>query len=523
VKKLGMTIGVCALLLAGLMSPASTAQTIPFSDIHNSYAKEEIHTLYQQGIVKGDGNGRFYPLRPVTRAEFVTMLGRTLGLEPVQSPLQPFLDVPYGNWADGWVQAAAQTGLVSGTSPDTFAPEQSITRQEAAAILVRAGGKQTSSLAHVKLADQKAVASWALPYVKQAVASGLMTGYEGKFRPRGQLSRQELAVVLSRMMTVPASGGNKSGSTLQLAWQYGGTTQDFIRQVQQTPVNVLSPRWFFLDKSGNLTDSGDAALVKWARQNGKQVWPLVGNRFDAETTHQLLSSAERREAFAARILHLSEKYQLHGVNLDFENIKPEDRAGFTALIEELASVLRPKGVLLTVDVPPNLGTTWSEAYDYKELGRMVDYLVVMTYDEHWTGGPRAGSVSSLAWYTNHLRKITAVVPARKVIAGIPLYTRDWHTAGGKVHSQDLLLQEQYDRLAALKPRITWDAKSGQYIATYTQSGVTHTIWVEDSRSVAEKIRAARALGITGNAYWSIGGGTKDVWTAIGNLNKGLAK
>ncbi len=518
-KKFGIPVALSTILLTGLLAPFTMAQNLPFSDIHNSYAKNEITLLHKQGIVMGDGNGRFNPDQPVTRAEFVTMLGRALGLKPVHAPLQAFRDVAYGNWADGWIQAAAQVGIVGGTSPTTFAPGKFISRQESAAILVRAKANKTSTLAKSTLTDQKEVAAWALPYVKQAIASGMMTGFDGKFRPRGNLSRQELAVVLSRMLSVPASGNGERSISIQLAWQYGGSTADFIKQVQKTPVNVLSPRWFFLDKSGVVTDSGDAALVKWAHQNGKQVWAMVGNRFQADVTHQLVSQASQRTAFTKRILHLSEKYQLDGINLDFENIKPGDRETFTLLVRELSAALQEKDILLSVDVPPDLNHSWSAAYDYKALGRLVDYLVVMSYDEHWTGSPKAGSVSSLPWFEQHLRKMTAVVPARKVIAGIPLYTRDWFATNGKVQSRDLLIQEQYDLLASTKPQIAWNPNVAQYIASYSKTNVSHSIWVEDSRSIAEKIKASRKLGVTGAAYWHIGGGTADVWTTVDNINK----
>lgn len=509
---------ISMLLFSSQMAPLTMALHAPFTDIQNSFARDEITLLHKQGIVIGDEKGRFNPAKPVTRAEFVTMLGRTLGIKQVNSPLQVFRDVSNENWANGWIQAAAQLGIVGGTSPATFAPGKFISRQEAAAILVRSRTAQPSEQRKGTLADQKEIASWALPYVNQAIASGMMTGFEGRFRPLGNLSRQELAVVLSRMLGTSTSSNGERSSSIHLAWQYGGSTADFIKQVQKSPINVLSPRWFFLDKTGKLTDNGDVALIKWAQQNGKQVWAMVGNRFQADVTHSLISQASQRKAFIERILHLSEKYQLDGINIDFENVKSSDRANLTQFVRELSTALKQKGILLSIDVPPNAENSWTEAYDYAVLGQIVDYLVVMTYDEHWSGHPKAGSVSSLSWYEQHLKKITTVVPAKKVIAGIPLYTRDWFVLNNKVQSKDLLIQEQYNLLASTKPQITWDAKSAQYIATYIKSNVTHTVWVEDSRSIALKIRASRKLGITGNAYWHIGAGTTDVWTTVDNFN-----
>ncbi|MGD8188934.1 glycosyl hydrolase family 18 protein [Brevibacillus ginsengisoli] len=516
-KKLRRSLGICLLLGIVLLEQITSAKGLPFPDINNSYAKIEITQLQNQGIVVGDENGLFNPERAVTRAEFVTMLGRVLGLQPVNSSIQAFQDVRTDNWAYGWANAAAQIGIVSGTSPTTFAPARTITRQEAAAILVRSKSQQSSIREKNKLTDEDDVAPWALPYVKQAIASGLMNGFEGKFRPQGMLTRQELAVVLSRMLSEPSNGNNDQNPSIQLAWEDQGSTSDFIQLVQKSPVNVLSPRWFFLDENGELSDDGDINLVTWAHKNGRKVWAMVGNRSMDDATHQLVSDPVSRKAFIRSILQYTDKYQLDGINIDFENVLPSDRDDFTQFIRELSTALKSKGIILSVDVPPNLNNSWSDPFDYQILGGLVDYLIVMTYDEHWDGCLEAGSVSSLPWYDQHLREITTLVPSQKVIAGIPLYTRDWVKTGGNVQSQELLIQEEYDLLSFIHQRISWDPNIAQYIATYTRSNVPHTIWVEDSRSIAEKLKVSNKLGIKGAAYWSIEGGTDDVWAAVNNI------
>ncbi|MFY0543784.1 S-layer homology domain-containing protein [Brevibacillus sp. H7] len=518
-KKFRFQLALITLLQLSIFSSFTEAQFYPFTDISNSYARTEISLLHKQGIVMGDGKGRFYPNQPVTRAEFVTMLGRTLGIKPVNSPIQAFRDVPQRHWGNGWIHAGAQLGLIGGTSPSTFDPSRYISRQEAAAILVRSQKPRYIENADVAVSDAEEIADWAAPYVKEAIRSGYMSGYQGQFRPKSHMTRQEMAVVLNRLLSVPvANPGNKS-KPIQLAWQYGGTSTDFIQNVQNSTVNVLSPRWFFLNDSGNITDNGDGALVKWAHQNGKQVWAMVGNRFDAALTHQAISQEAKRKAIINQIVSYSKKYQLDGVNIDFENVQPSDKNNYTSFIRELSAALKANHVILSIDVPPDLGNSWSAAYDYKALGSLVDYMVVMSYDEHWSGGPKAGSVASLPWFTQNLQKMTSAVPAKKVIAGIPLYTRDWYTMNGKVLSKDLLIPELYSLLAEKKPRMVWDSVKGQYIATYTKDGVKHSIWLEESRSISEKMRKVYELGISGAAYWHIGGGTTDVWTAIENIGK----
>ncbi len=516
-KKLGLQLALIPVLLGSIFASFTTAESNPFTDISQSYARNEITLLHKQGIVVGDGDGRFHPDQPVTRAEFVTMLGRTLGVKPVYSPIQAFQDVPENAWANGWIQAASQLGIVGGTSPSTFHPSKYISRQEAAAILVRSNRMPGEIVSNQQWIDQQEIATWAVPYVRKAIGSGLMTGYQGLFRPNGQMTRQELAVVLSRIVSIPASGKNER--SIELAWQYGGTTSDFIKQVQKSPVNVLSPRWFFLNDAGKVSGSGDPALVKWAHQNGKQVWAMIGNRFKADLTHSVISQAPQRKAVINQIVQYAKQYQLDGINIDFENVKTSDRNNYTLFINELSTALKANNVLLSVDVPPDLGNSWSAAYDYQALGRAVDYLIVMSYDEHWNGSPKAGSVASLPWFEQHLRKITQVVSAKKVIAGIPLYTRDWSHTNGKVVSKDMVIQEQYQLIADRRAQVRWDQRQGQYIASYTKENIVHSIWVEDSRSISEKIRAANQLGISGRAYWHMGGGTPDVWTTVENISK----
>lgn len=155
------------------------------------------------------------------------------------------------------------------------------------------------------------------------------------------------------------------------------------------------------------------------------------------------------------------------------------------------------------------------------IGTSADYVVLMGYDEHWSGSPKVGSVSSLPWVSHGLDTLLKSVPAKKVILAFPLYNRDWIVKGvdTAISSEDLSLGEQVQRVELMNADPKWNAKLGQYTTSYVKSGQVHRIWIEDSRSLSQKYQMAMNHGIAGFAYWHIGGDTPDIWTSLRNTEK----
>ncbi|MEJ8545165.1 S-layer homology domain-containing protein [Brevibacillus borstelensis] len=512
---LSFALWATSLLTVSVGVSASTA--VPLKDISGSYAKTEINSLYHAGIVMGDADGYYRPKKAVTRAEFVAMLTRTWGLKQVSSQIPAYADVPKSSWAYGTVQAAVSLGIANGTGPTTFSPNRTISRQEAAALLIRAMGVEPYQPASLPLSDAYSVAYWARPYVAEAIRQKLLVGYQGNFRPNSALSREETAVLLSRMKKKVDQQQAKGKTPVILGWQYQSTVQEFIDLVKDTPVNTLSPRWFYLQADSSIADYSDAALVRWAHQNGRKVWALFGNRFDPNATHNAISVPANRAAVINKLVQLSEKYQLDGINVDFENIKPGDRDAFTAFIKELSQAMHAKGRTVSVDVPPDTQSDWSAPYDYANLAKHADYIVLMGYEEHWVGGSSAGSVSSLSWLARSSKNLLTRIPADKYIVGLPLYTRDWYMANGAWQSTDLLIRESYWLLSQNKPAVSWNTAASQYKATYWKNGTAHSIWLEESRSLGLKMQASLEQPIAGFAYWYVGEKLPDVWNVVSNV------
>jgi len=521
-----------ALLIALLQPPheataSAPANGSPFDDVKPNYASEAILHLASLGVLDGTGPRRFEPLKPVTRAEFVAMLDRLFGLVPVQSAIPAFADLKESAWHYGWVQAGLSVGFVQGVSTDSFQPGRAVTRQEAAVLLARAIKQSPNPNvdAPPPYHDAEEIASWAEPYTSRLYRLSLMKGdSNGDFRPGASLTRQEAAATLDRLFDDSdwaaqfLTSTSPDGGRIQLGWQYGQSTSQFEKQIDSACVNTLSPRWYFLSATGSLSDGTDPSLVAWAHQRGKKVWAMVGNRSDPETTRLMLASAERRRNFVAQLTDAASRYGLDGLNLDFENVEPTERHLFTQFVSELSNELHALKKVLSVNVSPDLGTDWTEAFDYAALGASADYIVLMGYDEHWGGSPVAGSVSSIPWLQAGLKTLlSSGVPAGRTILALPFYTREWQTKDGVVTSAEWSLAEQNGYLrSAGTARPRWNDPLGQYTASYRTNGVLRQIWLEDGRSLARKVWMGEENHLAGYAYWYMGGESPDVWDSLRN-------
>lgn len=182
---------------------------VNFTDIDNHWAKEDIEYLAEKKIVNGIGgeNAQFAPDATVTRAEFVAMLVRMLEIDSSEGVGPRFIDVSSNAWYFEPILAASYHGLVKGTGIAVFSPDAPVTRQEIAALAVRAmeykGLKPDSSNTSIlsSFRDADSISAWAKGSAAVAVEVGIMTGIPGKqFAPGANATRAESAVVLKRLL-----------------------------------------------------------------------------------------------------------------------------------------------------------------------------------------------------------------------------------------------------------------------------------------------------------------------------------
>lgn len=526
IGKLLLLIFVTMYAVSSFSNQLSADKALPFDDISTSYARDEITRLYNKKIVTGTSATTFSPTIPVTRAEFITVVDRLLGLEPITSPVSAYTDVKNNAWYYGWVQAAVQLNLAKGTSATTFAPGRLMTRQEAAVWMARTL-KQTSStpIGNNVFRDGDQIADWASASVASVHKLGLMQGdAAGNFMPTAAITRQEMAMLIDRVLqndSWSAELESKPDERIVMGWQYGQTAAEYKKSILNSNVNTLSPRWYFIGEKGTVTDKTDPSLITWAKENGKQIWPMVGNRFDQEATHYMLSNASVRDKAIDHLAAIVDKYSLDGLNIDFENVAPKDRQSFTNFIALLAEKLQLQGAVLSIDVSPDLGTDWTEAFDYAALGKHANYIVMMGYDEHYSGGPRSGPNASLPYVTNAVNKLLKVVPSKKVILAMPLYNREWTLKPNNAipSAEFITLSKQNELIKTYSLKPVWNESLGQYVANYMKQSIKQTIWLEDGRSLIAKYNLAVNKRLGGIAYWHIGGESTDIWPSLRNAEK----
>ncbi len=281
-------------------------------------------------------------------------------------------------------------------------------------------------------------------------------------------------------------------------------------------LNVIAPTWFSLtDNEGNFRSFGDTAYVARAHQLGLQVWGVLDDfNYELETGNPIscltmLSSTKARQKLEQGIVDISVELGLDGINLDFEQLNEECGVHFAQFLRELSVLCHEKGLILSVDnyVPYHFN-------EYRRLdiqGQVVDYVIIMGYDEHWHGSSDPGSVASIDYVTRGIEKTLEKVPAEKVINGLPLYTIVWKIDGAQVSDEFLTVANTQSFLSKFSIKPTWDETTCQNYLEWTQGSATYKVWLEDLESLKMKINVMIANKIGGLAVWRLGYGTPAVW------------
>ncbi len=288
-------------------------------------------------------------------------------------------------------------------------------------------------------------------------------------------------------------------------------------------VNIVSPTWISLkNSSGELKNNISEEYIEWARNRGYKIWVLFSNSFDPDLTHEFLNNSLAREKVIEDLLRMIKENDMDGVNIDFENVYLKDKEKLVQFVRELTPVFHENGLVVSMDVTVKGGSeNWSLFYDRKALGEVVDYMAVMTYDEHWASSPVSGSVASLDWVERGIKGVLEEVPAEKLLLGIPFYTRVWiETPSTKevnkmdVRSKAITMETVNEILKKKNITKLWDEKSGQYYVVYIEDNKLHKIWVEDSKSIRLKAQLVNKYGLAGVATWRRGFETDDIWDTI---------
>ena len=284
-----------------------------------------------------------------------------------------------------------------------------------------------------------------------------------------------------------------------------------------TGVNVISPTWFYLtDTSGNIASIASADYVSQAHEKGLQVWGLIDNFTQEVSTTETLSSTAARQNIISQLIQAAQDVGMDGINVDFESLSEDVGTHFLEFLRELSIECHKNNLVLSVDNP--VPEDFTSHYGRAEQGRVVDYVIIMGYDEHYVGS-EAGSVASLPWVEQGIQDTLDEVPAKRVINAIPFYTRLWRTTGGNVTSEAIGMDQAQQTIAENNVETYWDKTTSQNYGKYDIDNSTYQIWLEDAQSVAEKVKLVSKYDLAGVSAWKLGFENNGIWQVISdNLN-----
>ena len=283
-------------------------------------------------------------------------------------------------------------------------------------------------------------------------------------------------------------------------------------------VNVISPTWFALsDNDGNFTSLGEKWYVDTLHGKGIEVWGLISNFEKTVDTAEVLSSSAKRNHLITNLIKQSTALGLDGINLDFEQISADAGEDYIQFVRELSVACRKHQLVLSIDnyVP----TGYTAHYNRKEQGIFADYVIIMGYDEHYSGSETAGSVASIGFVKDGIEMTLAEVPAEKVINAIPFYTRIWkettdENGAIKVSSEAAGMARVEKLLSDLNVEAGWNEECAQFYAEYELEGATYKIWMENEISIEEKMKLIQENHLAGVAEWKLGFQKDSVWPVI---------
>lgn len=283
-------------------------------------------------------------------------------------------------------------------------------------------------------------------------------------------------------------------------------------------VNTVAPTWFRITgEEGDIISLASEAYTAKAHSMGLEVWALITDVDEDVDMYEVLSYTSKREKIEKELLAQAIKYELDGINIDFETISKKTAASYLQFIRELAIKCRKNDIVLSIDnyVP----TEYSAYYDRREQAEVADYIITMAYDEHYTGGGESGSVASIGYVETAIKKSLEEVPAQQLLLGIPFYTRLWReetTEDGTitVTAESYGMDSSWNKMQEAGITPAWDSETGQYYGEYESDGAVYKMWLEDGKSIEEKVKKARENNLAGTAAWKLGMENAEVWSVI---------
>lgn len=243
------------------------------------------------------------------------------------------------------------------------------------------------------------------------------------------------------------------------------------------------------------------------------------DQFSDELGRIILTNTSVQNKFLNNIVTTAKKYGFRDIHFDFEFLRPSDKNAYNQFLRKARDRFKKEGWFISTALAPKTSAEqkggWYEAHDYKAHGEIVDFVIIMTYEWGYSGGP-AQAVSPIGPVRDVLEYAITEMPANKILMGQNLYGYDWTLpfVQGSI-AKAISPQQAIQIAAANNVSIEYDEKAQAPHFNYTDAdGKEHEVWFEDARSIQAKFDLIKELNLRGMSYWKLGLAFPQNWLLI---------
>lgn len=247
---------------------------------------------------------------------------------------------------------------------------------------------------------------------------------------------------------------------------------------------------------------------------------LENEAFSDELGRIILTDQNVKNRLLDNIVATARRYGFKDIHFDFEYLRPEDREAYNQFLRDARARFKQEGWFISTALAPKTRADqpgqWYEAHDYRAHGEIVDFVVLMTYEWGYSGGPPM-AVSPIGPVRDVIEYALTEMPASKIVMGQNLYGYDWtlpFTPGGQL-ARAISPQRAIEIASENNAAIQYDETAQAPFFRYTDNaGKQHEVWFEDARSIQAKFDLIRELNLRGISYWKLGLSFPQNWLLI---------
>lgn len=307
------------------------------------------------------------------------------------------------------------------------------------------------------------------------------------------------------------------------------TPQNDVRIVDEVGeyLTYISPFSYQVNYEAGLAPINDGPIIQAARRHRTAPLMVITNFSEGNFSPDLVDTILRNESLQTTLINnvtrIMREKGYYGLNIDFERIPPASRQLYNQFLRRVVNALRPLNYPVSTALAPKPEDyqtgAWHGAHDYRAHGEIVDFVIIMTYEWGWSGGPPF-AVAPINLVEDVIRYAVSVIPRQKIMMGMPLYGYDWplpYMPGGqwarRVSPQRAIqLAARYG--AIIRYDMTVQAPTFRY---RDENGIEHEVWFEDARSVRSKLLLANRYGLRGVSYWVLGVDFPQNWYVLNDM------